>query len=259
MLHTETIKLTPQIAAEFLKSNKSNRALSRSVVTTYAAAIRRNEWLLNGEAICLDTHGNLLQGQHRCHAVIAADKPIDVVVVRGVDPGAFKTYDQGKRRTVGDILGMSGEKNSNILAAACKAYLQLTEQLSARQTFTSTCALRVLERAPELRYWSNTFQAHKTARHLFTSQLVAVLCIAAKRHGEDRVLSFLRQLDSGVNLGPDSPALRLRDKFIEKNKGTVFTAELCMALYIKAINAHLDGKPMKTLRMTADEQFPTIV
>ena len=259
MITQEIITLTPELASNFLRSNSGNRPLSRNIVQLYSSAIKRGEWMLNGEAIAFDTSGRLVNGQHRCHAVIDAKQPINTAVVRGVDPRAFMTYDEGKRRTIGDKLGIAGEKNANVLAADARAFVQLETKVAARSAFTATQAKAVIDANPDLRFWAHQFAAGKSLKKLFTSPLVGVICLAARKYGEDPMMTFMNQLDTGVGLAADSPALMLRDKFLERTKGTAFTTDLCLAYYVKAVNAYVTKKPLKILRMKAAEQFPELV
>ena len=95
--------ITPSKAAEYLKANRSNRPVNRKHVERLARAISNGEWLINGESIkwnCSD----LIDGQHLLLAVIMANKPIETYVVRGLQDAAFDSLDQGKSRSLGDIL-----------------------------------------------------------------------------------------------------------------------------------------------------------
>ncbi len=251
-MQAEITKLTPELAAEFLKYNTQNRALSRSKVKEYADAIKRNEWLLNGETIIFKKDGTMANGQHRCHAVILAGKPIDVLVFKGADNDSFKTIDRAKQRSIGEVLQVAGEKNGSKIAAAAKAYLQITTRQLVR-ILTATEALKIIEQTPQLRYWTNNFAGSKRLQKLFTSTLAGALCAGAEVYGSDVMLGFMNKLDSGENLFDGDPALALREKFIERKRGQVFSSDYCIALYVKAIAAHGTGKKIRTLRMLPTE------
>lgn len=255
---TEQVRLTPNLASDFLKSNKGNRQVSERTVHLYASAIRRGEWVMNGEAIVFDRSGRLVNGQHRCHAVIASDTPIDVLVVRGVAPDAFATYDRGKQRKVGDVFSIAGEQNATRLASACRAYLHVKNKMYGRDTFTPTQAIETLEKTPALRFWCNQFVNRRSVRSVFTSALAGVLCAASEKYGDDALILFLDQLDSGVGLSAGSPALLLRDKFMDRTARQGFTSSYSLALYIKAVNAHVQGKTLGVLRFKSNESYPEL-
>lgn len=251
-MQTEVVKLTPELAAQFMSRNTTNRPLSTEAVRSYSLAIKRGDWLVNGEAIIFDDADNMLNGQHRCSAVIHAGTPIDVLVVRGVDRGAFKTMDQGKRRTAGDVLGVAGEKNPNNLAAAAKAYEQITTRALVRN-FTPSMAIKVIERVPALRYWANQYASRKRLVKLFNSQLAGALCAGAEVYGSEPIYDLMVKLETGEGLEQGDPALVLREKFIERRQGQYFSQDFCICMYVKTIAAHGQGKRIKVLRVAQNE------
>lgn len=100
--------ITPKLAAKYLEANKGNRPMTRATARNYAEEIRLGQWLFNGEAIKFDSNGVLVDGQHRLLAVTLAERSIDTLVVRGLDPEAFKTLDTGRQRSMGDALALRG-------------------------------------------------------------------------------------------------------------------------------------------------------
>jgi hypothetical protein len=105
---TEVIELTPQKAHALLGKNINNRSLRHRQVEKYARDILTDSWQLTGEAIQVDWDGNLLNGQHRCHAVIMADKPIKVLLITGLDPETQSVIDVAIKRTAVDALRWAG-------------------------------------------------------------------------------------------------------------------------------------------------------
>lgn len=113
--------ITPDIAKTMLGENVNNRRISRDNVNMFAREMRNGEWRFNGEAIKFGKDGCLLDGQHRLLAVIAADKPLTTLVIRGLEDETQQTMDSGKTRTLGDVLTLRGEKNSTQLASLARA------------------------------------------------------------------------------------------------------------------------------------------
>lgn len=96
--------ITPEIAKTMLGENVNNRRISRDNVNLFAREIRNGEWRFNGEAIKFSKDGRLLDDQHRLLAVIAADKPLTTLVIRGLEDETQQTMDSGKTRTRRDYL-----------------------------------------------------------------------------------------------------------------------------------------------------------
>lgn len=119
MIESVVETITPAKAREYLKQNTNNyRRMSRSTVRSYAEDIKNGRWELNGETIVFGKNGILKDGQHRLAAIVLANKPVDILVVRGVENEVDK-IDIGKKRTDVDILNAEGfECGTTLIAAA---------------------------------------------------------------------------------------------------------------------------------------------
>ena len=107
-IQTEIVTLTPKMAHQLLTTNVNNRKLRIREVERYARDILAGNWKLTGEAIQVDWHGNLINGQHRCNAVIMANKPIEVLLITGLDPETQSVIDVAVKRTAVDALRWAG-------------------------------------------------------------------------------------------------------------------------------------------------------
>jgi hypothetical protein len=106
-MEMRVINVTPEMAKSFLAFNyKGNRNLKPSWVKDLAGRIQRGEWRLTHQGILFDKNGNLIDGQHRCHAVVEAGVPVDMVVVSGAEEDAYKVLDQGQKRNLSDLSGL---------------------------------------------------------------------------------------------------------------------------------------------------------
>lgn len=122
--------ITPQKAQEYLGKSGGNRNISKPVVDSYASTMVKGKWLLNGEPIVFDVDGILLNGHHRLLAIIEAGVPIQSFVTRGVEHESFATFDCGRHRTVGQLIGMQGIKHYNVVASVCNIAFRLLNGIS---------------------------------------------------------------------------------------------------------------------------------
>ena len=134
----EIITLTPAHAEELLKTNyEKQRRLSVGYAATIARDIVNGKWngkLANNAIIISDT-GKLLDGQHRCKAVIIADKPIEIEVVRGMPEEWFNMIDGGKPRSAVDFVNTKYRNKVTALArfAVCvKAGMPIATAVNGR-------------------------------------------------------------------------------------------------------------------------------
>ena len=74
-------RITPEMALEILTNkNFKNRPIKKHALKRLTDAIKSGEWIVTNQGISFDPDGNLLDGQHRLHACIEANIPIDISV-----------------------------------------------------------------------------------------------------------------------------------------------------------------------------------
>lgn len=105
-MKTEIIKITPFIAEGWLKKNTNNiRAVDHRKVDAYAGMMSRNAWPTTHQGIAFDEYGQLVDGQHRLHAIMKSGKSIFSLVSFDVQSDAVTVIDRGLRRNAAVVLG----------------------------------------------------------------------------------------------------------------------------------------------------------
>lgn len=133
----EMVDLTPEKAEQWLGRNHGNRNLRPSKVALFARDMRNGRWVTAGDPIRFDWNGNLIDGQHRCEAVISSGATIRVIVVKGLDPVAQQVIDTGAKRTPADALKFAGNK-SNLTVIAGAARIAMTRAAGGMSNALST-------------------------------------------------------------------------------------------------------------------------
>lgn len=110
-------EIDPQKAQEIVEGTDRNRKVSPRRVTRYAAMMTRQKWIFTGESVILNGE-KLLDGSHRLRAIIQSGITLRMVVVRGVDPEAFKYIDSGASRSLSDSLYIEQRPYPRLFAAA---------------------------------------------------------------------------------------------------------------------------------------------
>ena len=266
----EVIEIPPAMAEEMLKSNTSNRNLRPRDVQAYANEITMGRWKLNGESIKFDWNGNLLDGQHRLHAVVLAGKPITIYVVWDLPPETFPTIDQGIKRTASDILGLAGVANSSSSASIARILVnaeKLKGQLSVTMfsgRVTSAECLAYVRAHPEVAEAAKYLTGRKGAcSKVLVPQSVSGACYCLfGRINQSQRDEFFDSLYSGANLVEKSPVLLLRNRLMSDADDSKYSMRQHekMALWIKSWNAFRAGKTMHSLRWRTGgdnpESFP---
>lgn len=110
-MNSKIIEITPEMAKEMLERNmKNNRRVSKETVMRYARIMKAGGWNLTHQGIAFDTDGELIDGQHRLHAIVQANVPVKLMVTYGVEhtQGEAFTIDAGLKRTTLNIMQISG-------------------------------------------------------------------------------------------------------------------------------------------------------
>lgn len=120
-MRKEKILVTPERAKEFLKNNyHKNRPLRPSVVSQYATDISAGLWNEDiseiDNALAISEDGKLINGQHRCQAVILADKSIYIWAYFDVPIEMYEFFDGGAKRSAGDIIDLPNARNAAAVA-----------------------------------------------------------------------------------------------------------------------------------------------
>jgi hypothetical protein len=102
----EYVSVTPDQATEWLNKAAKNRKISQRRVGLYAAAMRRGDWMLTNQGIAIDEFGYLIDGQHRLQAVVEAQTPVVLLVIRATPNKSQLVLDQGLKRLPHDQVGL---------------------------------------------------------------------------------------------------------------------------------------------------------
>lgn len=121
------LDVTPAIAEYWLQHHNSNNRVKRmAVVAQYTRDIEASRWVETGDTISFDADGQLVNGQHRLSAIVAAHKSIQALVVTGLDPSVRAYVDTHAKRSMADAMdtvtelspmGDVGSRNRQVAAA----------------------------------------------------------------------------------------------------------------------------------------------
>lgn len=258
--------ITPERATEMLRQNKRNRNISSKLVEMISDDITNDRWIINGATIKQGANGRLLDGQHRLHAVIKAGKPIETLVVTGLEDDAFLTIDTNcKPRRTHDVLAMSGEINTTALASAVRLVHDITENPSKWKRSSLLVSNGYIhdfvKENPRIR------ESVKYTMSLLRLRKIAGCAIPSGLHflfsQKDTLLAdkFLHQLNFGTGISEGDPVYILRQRLIDNNASAKkIDRTTLMALWIKAWNAARTGKVIQRLLWNQSaEDFPTII
>jgi hypothetical protein len=270
-LNSKVERITPKRAAKYLENNPKNRNISPRVSNRYGDFMKNGKWSLTGEPIIFASDGSLLDGQHRLTACITSDTPFETVVLRGVDPSSFSKMNQGRSRTLANVLQAEGVASANRIAAAARNAMIIEEasDVASRAPLSQRSKCDPDDLLAYVHENFNPLQeglaATRTEQGLTLlrphSIFIALYCLFAKRN-RSRAIKFFEGLTGGEGLRRTDPIFKLRALLISNmNQGVrgSFRKVWMIGVTIKSWNAWLTGKEVKNLRFSVDnEKFPKI-
>jgi len=253
---SEVVTLTPVLAQILLERNPENRSLLGKSLNRLTRDVEGGRWELNGETVIISKDGKLNNGQHRCHAVINANRPISVVMVFGVTRSSRMTLDMGASRTVGHFLSMKGYTDYNQLAALANFVWQWETNGAISQTYaTKTEALAIVEKYDILPECLQSVS--KKGASAIASKTVLGFCYYAfwQTVGRKMADEFMGQLIDGDALAKGSAILYCRNRLIAEKEW--FKARHKIELIFKSWNAWRKNEPTARI-LIGGKQLPEL-
>lgn len=268
-MYSKFTTITPKQAVEWLDTkNAHNRPISESTVERYTQEIKAGRWKSNGQSLVFSKSGQLLNGQHRLKAVVAANKSIDCLIVWGVEDSAFDTIDDGNKRSLADVFAISGEGKPALLSAGVRfLWVYATGQIATRDLRRGVIATKpileeTLKKHPGLRK-STKFYSMLKARPgglLVSAGMAIGLHYLFSLVEEKKADEFFSQLQSGVGLNETHPILALRNRLIsaKRESSSRLTNSATYFYIVTTWNAFVEGEPLRRLAFVQDTPPPEI-
>lgn len=254
--------ITPELAKEWLNSNKNNRQVDQKRVDEYADLMEKGLFLVTNDAIGFDTNGRLFNGQHRLWAIVKSGVTTRQVVIHNADPDVFKVADQGKRRTNAQTLSTMGYENTQILSTLAGLVIKWEEgtllSLARTKPIASMETIACIKRWPILPDCVSVAHQHTGRKGIsFSTSVVAFTIWLANFEGQKaEYVAWIERLASGIAT-PDSPELALNRRFRNKVGSSREEIREQCALLIKAYNYSMNGKKIQILTWKSEEEkFP---
>lgn len=255
----------PKMAQEWIdrSHNVSQRSLSRRRVERLAHAIIEGQWQLTHQAVALNAEGEVLDGQHRLAAIVAAgqelgtDFEVPLLVAYEADPSTFDVIDTGAARSTADTLKIAGYTRTPVLAATVRAVMTYDQIKGTTKDWSNASGrLTTSDIVEFLEVKANKQRAHAAldigfrvsgavGRHGIQTGIAAsawVAMIQGNRGalGADAMHEFFERLSDGAMLASRSPILALRRWIIGDNgfarTPVAYRRQMAMATVIKSMN-----------------------
>lgn len=205
--------ITPEIAKRYLATLKQGesvfqRGVSSKVVRQIASDIKNGRWNMTHQGIAFNTDGVLVDGQHRLHAVVVANMPIQIRVFRNQPRATMAYIDTGTRRDLTDTLRTMGHRFNNDHTATLNAAIEINPYLHPKTGQLTGSANRKPSQDQMIQLAINHFEGLKFAVKKFGNpedygqvyyaayRAVVFRAYCCEVNQRDRLLEFLKALYS---------------------------------------------------------------
>ena len=217
--------ITPQKARVILKNNPSNRKVNDRHVTKLAKQMRAGDWKDNGQTIVISEQGQLMDGQHRLHAIIEADVAQKMLIVEGADNQSILTIDTGKSRGLADSFEIYGHNYATAKAALTnllvRHHLKALHKQQGGSITHDLCFERkiqcYMEHEKALTYWCQIIRRKTDIAGLNLNHLAYACFMLERVYKKTKVLDFIDKIKNGGDY-KNSPTHRINQYVSNRKK-----------------------------------------
>lgn len=249
-VESTVIELTPEVASRLLAGveGSGQRSVSPKTVTRYAEDMSAGRWELNGQPVIVSSTGKLIDGQHRCRAVVQSGVTVPALLVVNVADSSIATIDTGKVRSGRDVLTMAGMKprSAEIAASATRNELSFRRYTtpvtpSGRAGLTNARIAEFVEAEPRMRDATAWAVALPRQGGVIPPSMLAWVHYRTTEI-EPASVQWLDALATGASLDSDDPRLWLRSRILASGAGRRFARDVVLAWCCKAWTRWANGK-----------------
>ncbi len=260
-LRTVWMEVDPATARRWLENNFRNRRLDDDTVAAYARDMRGGVWVSTHQGIAFNDRDELIDGQHRLHAIIRAGMTVRMMVtfglpsvIEGREMTTMDAVDRGRTRSVADQLKIQhGIKDGSAIAqiaatlgSTCCG--ERTRRLSVQQTleiyraFEEPISYVLLQRPREVGLRSIGVLAG------FAFALATEEGFAG---GATPIAKIWRRVVTGEGCKPGMASTHLRAFLTSAEAKLLFrsTNRACVELVLEAIHLDLLGRRIERLEL----------
>lgn len=200
--------------------------------------------------------GELYDGQHRLLAVVQADVTVPMLVVCGLEPNARVTIDQGRTRSVGDVMRIVDGRSRG---ATIAAWFRAIELLTTKRRLPLSHGI-IQEQLVKYDASVKWFLVNVPKRRDLTRASIVGALIYAHRGSPGAVEQFTRRYLTGVNLVEGSPALALRNYVTMRMRIDAESHRIASLKTLRCVLGDIRGDVIERISTSEDalEHFRTL-
>ena len=226
-LNSDTVMISPEVARIILLgTNKQNRKLRESHISSLTRLIKSGDWHLTQDAISFNSSGVLTNGQHRLSAIVKGGKAVPVLVAFNIDMST--AIDTGAKRSFSDNVSIGSIcdesiRDITVIHRVFKTAYEYRLGYFKQVTLTPDALVELMNKyADDLKicYEKGLFGTIGTKGCNATVIKSAIFIAYLNKVDIETLQHLVMILKTGVVESVyDSPIISLRDKLIPKTGG----------------------------------------
>lgn len=267
------VEVTPKVAENWMAHNSRNRPLSDPTWDRYKRDMIGNRWSFTGDTVRFSASDEMLDGQHRCIAIIESGVAQMMLVVSGLPTSSQARMDGGRRRNAGTTLSIDKTTHSTAVASSARlALLWNPGGVWAKDRGTELFGNMQISPAEVLEFVENHPEVHEAARvgAMVAWQVpgarpsvigAAFLRASLLEGGVFTAAEWFSRLETGAGLSLGDPVLALRNGMMRASAEKLSNPQIPQLWkVVRAWNASRGGEDMDRMvspknKMT-NENFP---
>jgi hypothetical protein len=117
------VNVTPKVAENWLKHNSRNRPIADPTTQRYLRDMVGDRWPFTGDPVRFSDKDEMLDGQHRCTAIVESGTSQELLVVSGLPTKTQAYMDGGRKRNAGHTLRSDETPYSTTVASVARLAL----------------------------------------------------------------------------------------------------------------------------------------
>lgn len=208
-MRIEVEDIGPSKANEWLLTrNTCNRKVKPTVVERYQREMEQGNWLMSDQAISFDTNGQLINGQHRCEAVVRSGRTIKSIVIYDMPEESASVIDSVCPKNLTDLVSIHDKRHADPMETATARVMMGLSKTTNSSVFKVSDFINSHNEAI-----SFTRKQFPYKRRGITKAIVYAAIARATYHvDKDRLTEFCKVLFFGMAREErDLAAIKLRD------------------------------------------------
>jgi hypothetical protein len=260
------VDVTPELAELWLSLNHRNRTLRANLIRSFASDMSEGRWRFEGSPIKFDITGQLIDGQHRLHAIVLASITVRMLVVVDIEADAMDVIDSGAKRTAGDMFRLHDRENAGVLAAVARLALgwQEGEIQSAGSNVSgrSNALLQATEAADPRLAWAARHGERLKHRVNSTPTGIAFFLWLVPDNESPDALEFVEAIAEHRTTGAGDPALAVIRRLVTYKEEAGFNRSIaCAFVLARGWQAARAGETLQMIKLTGQHgpaEFPVL-